>query len=866
MNLRTRSTPISPFASPPKPDAERNADRNVEQRQKLADDVWRFLTEFTTRGRPDGFRIFVSGKADTANTPSALAAARARSNTIDEPVVLASVEFSILFVGLSLRSAASVGKFGSYFNSKLSLSFPQLAPVDFMVTDKYKIDDSIVLIATKRLDELWDGLLRDLTEDLKGEEPEQSQSTFDVKDFLLRGDQRRVNLPELKENILHDPNMGHWDLHNPENWPKTNNLYGHLPLEEKLVARDPARDIQKHVPVAIDFGTSSTVVAIGGQGQSRLLRIGGKDLREAPRPGDFENPTCLEMLDYNAFMADWRAHPYKPYIQWAHVKCSHWARSELAHDASCKTIQSGITNLKTWAKGGTAQPPLPRRDQNACEFILQWPESISRNPQDNFARAPFNPLELYAYFLGLYINNQHSYGGRIYHEYYMSFPVKFDKATRMRIMDSFSRGLERSLPATLGLRNDWRGNTPFSIVEGASEPAAYAAGVLPAMGLEPTSDGVPFGVFDFGGGTTDFAIGLYRLPTAKEEQEHGWEQVLDMLDSSGNETLGGEHLLHHMAYAVVRSNMKKLLSTGTGLPFAMPPDAVPFPGSELLLENSLVARTNTTKLCEALRPLWEEGGLDTQGTDQISLTLFDRGEAEHAGITLDVNDDRLRELLRRRIALGVEEFFTTFRQAFKIFKILPKEFHILLAGNSCRSPLVTEAFENARQKIADDPHLSDVINIHAPLLYKETDPYAPTLKTGVALGLLRIVPGEGTGMVERSLARNDETPFRYTVGMFKQDALMPVLHRYDVYGKWRPLTRVRSDLVMLMGYTDSPLAAEGGIRRGQCREKRISWNDGAAGKIVLIRAVGPEVIELVLATPDSYIPDKNELRVLNLAE
>lgn len=59
--------------------------------------------------------------------------------------------------------------------------------------------------------------------------------------------------------------------------------------------RNPALDIQ-HAPVAIDFGTSSTVVAIRQNGRDELLRIGirGKDLNKAISAEQFENPTILE--------------------------------------------------------------------------------------------------------------------------------------------------------------------------------------------------------------------------------------------------------------------------------------------------------------------------------------------------------------------------------------------------------------------------------------------------------------------------------------------------------------------------------------------------------------------------------------------
>lgn len=654
-------------------------------------------------------------------------------------------------------------------------------------------------VATQNLDELWNGLLADAFSQASEETPPQAPP-FDATTHLLSADTERANLPTLDQSILTDQHLGHWDLWQ-QNVTLPESQHPEIPLDAGYIARNPANDIQRNMPVAIDFGTTSTVVALREQGRSRLFRVGVKNWREAPVPQDFENPTLLVIQNYQPLMQAWCERLYRPHVQWAHVKCSHWAKAELTDAATCNSIQGGIANLKTWAH--TQKRPIPYRDAQGHEFTIAPLQNDDRNAD------AFNPLELYAFFLGLNLNNQHSHGGRIYHNYHMSFPVDFDTATRQCILQAFSKGLERSLPASLGYQSEWRKTTPLTVHEGASEPAAYAAGALPVMGLEPTNDGLPFGVFDFGGGTTDFAIGVYRTATPQEERDNGWEEVLDILDSAGDVRLGGEHLLHHLAYAVVRKNMQKMLETGAGLSFVMPDDATAFAGSELILDTGLAARTNTAKLCQALRPLWEENALDTQDTGQISLPLFDKAGQESPLLALDVDEDALRQWLANRIRQGVEAFFTTFRQALKTHKINPREFHVLLAGNSCRSPLVHAAFQAVKKTIIDDESLQHTITIHDVLEQDMEHLDAPTLKTGVALGLLRTMPGESMGIIDRPRARNDEAPFQFSVGSFKRNALAPVLHRYHVYNQWREFGLVRQDLTTILGYTASPLAIEG---------------------------------------------------------
>lgn len=270
-------------------------------------------------------------------------------------------------------------------------------------------------------------------------------------------------------------------------------------------------------------------------------------------------------------------------------------------------------------------PPLRLRDEKNHTFELS-PLPIAENEGmadvGDVSQRPVDPIELYAYFLGLFLNNQLVYGGVIYPRYYMTFPVKFDRRTRDRILQGFRRGLLRSMPPSLIYGREWRQEAPFRIEEVASEPAAFAAAALPRLGIESSGDGTAFGVFDFGGGTTDFAFGLYRLATPEESEDEGWENVLDILDVAGDEQLGGEHLLDLAAYEVLRDNTETLLSEG--IPFLCPHDLSPFTGSELLFTESATAQANMVTLRETLRPLWEEGRLENADTGTSTLNLFTR--------------------------------------------------------------------------------------------------------------------------------------------------------------------------------------------------------------------------------------------------
>lgn len=115
---------------------------------------------------------------------------------------------------------------------------------------------------------------------------------------LLHADSLRAGYPPLDEGILRDPLRGHWDL-----WPAGAEAATQvMAVEGGLMARDPLGDVQDF-PVCIDFGTCSTVVALRERGRKRLLRVGVRDWRQAPRARHFENPTALEFVDAAAFDA-----------------------------------------------------------------------------------------------------------------------------------------------------------------------------------------------------------------------------------------------------------------------------------------------------------------------------------------------------------------------------------------------------------------------------------------------------------------------------------------------------------------------------------------------------------------------------------
>lgn len=79
--------------------------------------------------------------------------------------------------------------------------------------------------------------------------------------------------------------------------------------------------------------------------------------------------------------------------------------------------------------------------------------------------------------------------------------------------------------------------------EGAGEPAAYAVCALQEYKLMPVADEkIIYGVFDFGGGTTDFDFGIWRKASGPKERRYRY--VIHHFGDGGDAYLGGENLLN----------------------------------------------------------------------------------------------------------------------------------------------------------------------------------------------------------------------------------------------------------------------------------------------------------------------------------
>ncbi|GAA8127964.1 hypothetical protein NP0148_03390 [Helicobacter pylori] len=315
------------------------------------------------------------------------------------------------------------------------------------------------------------------------------------KEKMLNVDSVAVGLKSYSQSQLLDLDGGLWDLEAPglskesvtfrfDNLPKNpNDPNG---KEESFYARSSLKDLNKQGVVAIDFGTKSTTAAyMDNNGIYRLPSIGGDVDTESLEK--YENPTIVEFRNKEKFLKDYNALDQCPFTEKNDMGVAHEAQKNFT-DAKKNDLYRFFSKLKQWAG---ADEKLNFRDFKE-DFSL---ESFTHC-------TDFNPIEIYAYYIGRCINNMQN---GVFLKYFLSYPIKYEKHQAKKIRESFERGLKKSLPRHVF--DDEKTAKMFKVELKASEPCTYAISALKSYGFFKSAKldkPIYYGVFDFGGGTTDF--------------------------------------------------------------------------------------------------------------------------------------------------------------------------------------------------------------------------------------------------------------------------------------------------------------------------------------------------------------------------
>ncbi len=611
------------------------------------------------------------------------------------------------------------------------------------------------------------------------------------KEMMLEVDFVAVGLKSYDKGLLTDLNRGHWDLEVPSA-PKESVTFRFDNLskdennkEMNFYARSSLKDLNKGV-VAIDFGTKSTTAAyMDENGKYRLLSIGG--LVDDASLEKYENPTIMEFRHRKKFITEYNALDHRPFTEKNDIEVAHEAQKN-AEGVKGNDLYRFFSKLKQWAGAD--------EKQNFRDFIEDFPLESFTHCTD------FNPIEIYAYYIGRCINNMQN---GVFLKYFLSYPIKYEKHQAEKIRESFERGLKKSLPRHVF--DDEKTAKTFKVELKASEPCAYAISALKSYGFfksDKLDKSIYYGVFDFGGGTTDFDFGKWEKSANPK-----FLYKMTHFSSGGDKYLGGENLLELLAFEAYAKNFQTLKAKD--IVIAKPNyDRIDTQRFGSFMQNSREARLNLQTIASELRPFLEnldaniieaieEGEeFEIKGFEkEFKIQLFDRNGGNSISVEdFKVDCKELLNLLKDKIDGGVKNFFAGFSKVMaENIDNQCRAFHIFLGGNASKSALVKQAFESAKEeqlKAYKQKTSKDDLTfiLYEPLGTEASDKQIleltgedvsntpaylkPTCKTGVAFGLLES-RDKAKGIEIPSISSNPV--FKYDLGIEIEGKFHAKIHR-----------------------------------------------------------------------------------------
>lgn len=684
-------------------------------------------------------------------------------------------------------------------------------------------------------------------------------SQDEYKNELLMIEKNRIDTDIYDEGILFDSKRGHWDIFYDQGKSQIDREVFKITVDDIIYARDPRQDIRYNGVVAIDFGTKSTVVACQRENdKSYLVKVGGGSYKSVDSFTKYENPTVMEFVDINKFRVDYNKNSGRPYTSWEDLLISHTAVSN--YIAGSNAIVDG---LKQWC-GNKNEKIIIFDKQN---------EKVELFPYLECGENDFDPIEVYAYYIGSYINNMHT--GDIFLEYILSFPITYEKEIREKMLCSFERGIKKSLP--ISVLDDEEIMKQFQVKIGLNEPTAYALCALKEFDLIPQNidEYRYYGVFDFGGGTTDFSFGRCFRSTSRR-----YDYEVEHFGESGLKYLGGENILRVLSYEIFKENSEKMIEQD--IPIFCPEGCeVNFSGWENVVLNSHISRFNMKQICEKIRPFWEEPKTFENEGERIKVSLCKKDGERIEGIELSFDLDHLQEIVKKMIENGIESFFNALSLVFKndTYANDMENLTIFLAGNSSKNVLVQQLFREKLEfytKEMNGENDVERFQLYLPLGYDKETQYSDSDdlflngKTGTAYGLLNSRTGSRvkiTGIDE--IKNNSEINFKYFVGYPQNGILTVILDYKNRYCKWVEFLDA-SEQHNFLYYSDKQIAIENilSTEDPSVRKLRFSIDVINESANIYIRIKDVETIEYVVAYKDeiekgNYLSEIREIKLVS---
>lgn len=548
--------------------------------------------------------------------------------------------------------------------------------------------------------------------------------------------------------------------------------------------------------VSIDFGTSSTCAAIKSKGKNRLLTLSGIHKRISNEDNAYENPTNLMIYRWEKIYEQWRMENENcPFFlttrkeddsfndKYAEYDSGYTVGDELGDMEDDKIarnkMQAILTQLKMipqLLKEGKELKFTPFKGRNRVPVVVT--DSIDENDI-----TKFNPVAFYGYLLSRAINNPAN--NKFYKNYQITYPVKFDENVRENIRKSLEYGIKRGLPSTVRDAVDKKGKPIISVRMDYPEPVACVGSIVGKQLFISDSDNSAklFAIYDLGGGTVDFAYGMFRPSITEEELEEA-DQVIEIFGVEGENDAGGEILIHKLAYKIYLDNRE--LMEDNRIKFVMPPGTLNPKGFEGLLSprGDYIADGNVNIIKEKLaRPLFIYDG-ETAIDGHLTDIFEEASDAEHVGLPLLIDEDGeskeglsvvvsgIDEFLENNISKTVNAFKERMEKIFSnnltyindagIDNFNVDDVYIFLGGNASKQHFVRETMD---QLFVANNERGHIQRIGEGLNDEDLDKaFYINEKTAVAFGQLNI----GSYVYEPRMSISEDAegmpPFLYNVG------------------------------------------------------------------------------------------------------
>ncbi|MBK8256071.1 MAG: hypothetical protein IPK82_25810 [Polyangiaceae bacterium] len=599
------------------------------------------------------------------------------------------------------------------------------------------------------------------------------------------------------------------------------------PIPPEVKRRDPKLDVSRGW-CAIDVGAQSFVVAVRTERSlPELIRLGPT---AAPTlASDFESPSEISFENLSRVMKAWRERVIYPLTRWEDVSIGQAAKSSRIRSGGDAPERAGATLtmlplLRERIEHKVLTKVRGRTDPEA-EEALKKPAPPIIDEDGIGAHDPFDPIELYGYYLGLHVN-QRSRG--ITMRYAVAMPAGWSADRRQSVLVALRRGIFRSLPAGIV---DYHDTLGLEVVDAGPSVLNFAVHALRAFGVQAKEIGTPFVAIDAGASETGMIAGHYRTAKGDEKLE-GLDRIVEHLHPGSVPWLGGERVLHRLGYRVIAANHAVVRTAGVMIEPPGPEETQQEDAADLVT-HSTEARANTQILRDALRPLLEGGSL-AKGPLRVRFATTSGG----VDVALNVDSDKLREQIQAFFADGAALIKQYIVGALSKIGRDPDPYdglRILLGGRLGMDSSFAEKLQR---------ELPANVQIHRFKEPDRTNISAPTVKTATALGVLS-TRYDKIGLVTRTEQRDS---FRYRVGKARHGQFMDVLGPTIGYDEWREMgacTKADVEVLFMIADDDGDVAADDPrvMRAG------VALDASAVGKRLWLRAVGPARVELAYAPP-----------------